>query len=825
MTRAAWIAAPIVLAVACTRAMPRPTTQIPRRPPAQASPPPNSGVVLLPRGREDLVGLEPDGWTDIVGSGRYQAFDDEVRFASQNFTSDVVAAWRTPTGWVFVASDGATARADTFLGPLTRMRDLDHLLPSPWRSRPDNHVPRELVLVVDEGGTAWSSDGRRDWTPVRLPIPGRAMSAATAAPRRGLIVVEGGYLVHTEDGGASWALFPGIRAQSAEEEGSQIVTRIGATDLHPRAFETGESTRGERAEGTQDFNDMTRASLASRHRADPRYIDELTPLTPLADGTLLHATQHGLVFYDGATGRVRARRELPLPRTTYGWRLTPLPDGSVLARSGFDEELRMARYASDGSSLSTEGIELPPDTRPDPSAPQALPEGVTLPAGAERWAFAGERGMAWQRDPLRFYRTLDGGRRWEPWEPPIDGIASASWLGLIGRSEDRCSRWRCVIGRMAIWGWGPTEPGPRPFFARQTPEPRPRALPAWPDLGPLREMRCVLGRVVRGLPTYPPTAFHPGTLRRLLPAPDGEVELSFWTASGDRPVGTIRWRGRDGAGPWVSPSIPWSGDARRDPSDFRQLVPSVRTMSREVLLLDSRLLTADGDASSMLARASGDVHRVDGWRADVIATPEGLRYLRLDPQSFASVLPLDTTEGSLDHPGPASLFFSRSAVIARVGLLADRRPSPDGVGPVTDNRALAETWRTYAFVAQRAGVAGVLTVTDPARREAIFHPLSPAGAPSALPLPEQRALRPCAGADGHDTTSVTYRERSPASWGLTSAQTATTYTIELSATAMCVRRVEAVDRTAGVALDARPDGTFAGWITQGGRQRELRCTP
>jgi hypothetical protein len=128
-----------------------------------------------------------------------------------------------------------------------------------------------------------------------------------------------------------------------------------------------------------------------------------------------------------------------------------------------------------------------------------------------------------------------------------------------------------------------------------------------------------------------------------------------------------------------------------------------------------------------------------------------------------------------------------------------------------------------SFVARRGRTTGVLTVTDEARREAVLHPLDDGGEPAAVTLPERATPRVCAGEARPDDLALVHRVSVGPSWGLTGERGSLSYTLELGADGLCLRRVEGSDGRIGVTLDARPDGALTGWITTGGRQRELRC--
>ena len=815
MRCAVWTLGSLALAIACARR----GVIAPPRAVLAAPPVANTGVVVLPAYGRRLVAVEPDGSSDVLLSGGVRAnmLDDAVRVAPQGFVADVAAAWRTRAGWVFIARDGATARSGTFLGPLTRMRDLDAVLRY-GDGGVDNQRPHGIVLAVDRHGVAWSTDGASDWAPITLPLPGRAIEVAAAPPGQGVILVEGGYLVHTFDAGRSWGRVRGVRATSLQAWGERLLTSGGRLDLASHALVPGEGER--RDDPLLNERVLLTTGGADLWAADPRYVDAVVWLQ-LADGNLV-GEDGALVFYDGATGRVVARREVPPSGQPGTHGLTALPDGSLLVRRDSVDGERVLRFASDGTSLPAEGAVEPPVVPPS-ERPPAPPEGVTLPPGVEAWAFAGDRGMAWRVDPLTFHRTVDGGRTWTPWRLPIDGVAEGWRFAGDQLNAARCSRWRCVIGRIVVWGWG-DDGGPPSLFARRESAPEPRALPPWPDLDALRALRCTPGPGVRALPPYGPS---PVAARRLVaPGPGGEVELRWWRDAGDRPHGSIRWRGVDATGPWVTAPVAWDDLAsemiRADTSAPSALTPIELARDRATIRLSlfggSRLVT-------VLARPSRPARTVESPHAHLIELADGPSVLDLSNDRSATLLPFERPADAEDRSAMPTLWFSREELLRSVvGELEWRHPRR-GDAPAFDTYAVANTWAALSFVARRGRTTGVLTVTDEARREAVLHPLDDGGEPAAVALPERSAPRVCAGAAGADDLTLVHRVGDGPSWGLAGEGGSLTYTLELGADGLCLRRVEGSDGRVGVTLEARADGAMAGWTTAGGRQRELRCAP
>ncbi len=812
MRRAAWTLGSLALAIACAR---RAAIPPPRAAPA-APPAAHTGVVLLPEYGQRVVAVEPDGSSDVLLSGgvRANVLDDEVRVARQSFVADVAAAWRTRAGWVFIARDGATARSDTFLGRLTRMRDLDAVIRH-FESGVDNQSPHGIVLAVDRHGVAWSTDGASDWAPVPLPLPGHAIDVTAAPPGQGVVLLEGGYLVHTVDAGRSWARVRGVRATSLQAWGDMLLTSGGRLDAASHSLVPGEVERRDDAILHERVL-LTTSGGAYLWAADPRYVDAVAWL-PLADGNLV-GEDGALVFYDGATGRVIARREVP-PRAHPGAPgLTALPDGSLLVRRGSAEGERVLRFASDGTSLPSEGVVEPPAVLPPERPPP--PDGVTLPPGAEAWAFAGERGMAWRVDPLTFHRTVDRGQTWTPWRLPIDGVAEGWRFAIDGPNPGRCSRWRCVIGRVVVWAWG-SDDGPPSLFARRELAPEPRALPPWPDLDALRAPRCAAGASVRALPPY---GTAPATARRLVaPGPGGEVELRWWRDAHDQAHGSIRWRGIDATGPWITAPVAWDDFAREMIRTAGSAPPAFTPIE---LARDRAVVGLAPPFSGHLlvsTRAPRRARTVESPNAHLVELADGPRVLDLASDRAATLLPFERPVGAEDRNVPPALWFSREEFRRSVEGELERRHPRRGDAPAFDTHAVARTWMALSFVARRGRTAGVLTVTDEARREAVLHLLDDGGEPTAVALPERATPRVCASDARPDDLTLVHRVSVGPSWGLTGERGSLSYMLELGADGLCLRRVEGSDGRIGVTLDARPDGALTGWITTGGRQRELRC--
>lgn len=125
--------------------------------------------------------------------------------------------WVTPlaSGWLFLTQDGSVFRSDTFAGAVRRTG----IITPPYRPLRASYG---RLAVVDDSGSLWLSDGTE--TPARavLPEPGRALASVFLDARRGIVVLEGGQLARTGDGGAHWSRV------DLGGEGGWDVERVGA---------------------------------------------------------------------------------------------------------------------------------------------------------------------------------------------------------------------------------------------------------------------------------------------------------------------------------------------------------------------------------------------------------------------------------------------------------------------------------------------------------------------------------------------------------------------------------------------------------------------
>jgi hypothetical protein len=781
----------VVMLLGCAARHPAPpTTAAPTA--ATVRRPPLRGMALLPNARQRAVyvGREADGRYNAVNSGhRLLAFEDEVTLAAEGFVAPLVGVWRTRRGWVFVADDGASARSTDYLGPLVRMRDLDLVTRAyPNVEHSQTFAPSEAVVAVDVAGRAWVTDGASDWAPVTLPIPGRVTVGEFTAGGMAVLIVEGGYVFHSLDAGRSWTRIEGLRLSDAVTRGDDITATGGRFDRASHSFVAG-ALPSEEPPGVDRVSLLPDTGSAC-FAADPRLIDAMTSLE-LAGGhfAVVAPNQQALVFYDGPTGAVVARRELP------GWGQFPpsmqvLPDGSVFVRGERSPELT-ARFAADGSNLPTD---IDPDAVGSAPHGDEPPRSHARPEGADGATFADERyGLAWRLRPFELQRTTDGGQSWTPWALPVDGAIDPASIIEDNDPAPSCSRWRCRFGRLVLWGWDDLPADAPRQLARLRPAPPPVAPAPWPDLDTLVGDRCSVEPLATPLLRYPVAPA--GTLPEVVTAsgPGGDVQVLRVHDANDRRQLWIRWRGRDAAGLWRSPLVRLRDDDV-DPDTRRylreeQVRLTVFDLAREHVSLDFNAPRARVPFAIEL-QASG------AWRA--------------------------TSPGARSPAGAAARLFDESRILNRMRRIF-RRVNPRSGDEAREAAPYEPEERRMAVVlsATRGATAGDFVVSDPQRLRGTFHP--DGGEPSEVPLPASSPWTACVGAASAETVTIYTQAQRRAGWGVADPMSRVFFTLEVRPAGLCVRRVVASDEHATAVVEATDAHGMVGSLTEGGRQRVLRC--
>lgn len=183
----------------CAGAAPQPVVEPPVEPavePAGEPAAPRSQVWLLPR-FDQMFSIAGDGRTRlVVGSTRVELEGARVAWPDDRFATPIAAAAPVEGGWVFVATDGMAVRSKSFLGPLERLGEVpfDVAALGPQYGR---------LAVIDLRGRVWSTIGAEPIARMLTP-EGRVIDIAFADARRGALILDGGALYSTDDGGASW---------------------------------------------------------------------------------------------------------------------------------------------------------------------------------------------------------------------------------------------------------------------------------------------------------------------------------------------------------------------------------------------------------------------------------------------------------------------------------------------------------------------------------------------------------------------------------------------------------------------------------------------
>lgn len=155
--------------------------------------------VLLPQPARVWTALVANGERHIVTGGvRATIRASSVVVAADMMAAPIVTAMPARAGYLFVAEDGTVASSDTFTGTLRRIGFLP-----PGSGPPTLSRGRLVYNAADE--TVLTTDGR---TPIsilnRLP-PGRRLDLRFADADHGAVVLDGGGLFRTADGGTTWA--------------------------------------------------------------------------------------------------------------------------------------------------------------------------------------------------------------------------------------------------------------------------------------------------------------------------------------------------------------------------------------------------------------------------------------------------------------------------------------------------------------------------------------------------------------------------------------------------------------------------------------------
>lgn len=162
--------------------------------------PVTASEVLLPPPFSDLavsrVGSPGDEARYLLAGARAERSAGGVVVGDHAFRAPIVAAARGAAGWVFAAADGSVARSATFLGRLQRVSDVPGMALPPG----GRHSRARVPLVA--GRALYTTDGASPASPTASAGP--VIDAAFVSDAVGAAVLDGGALMRTADGGASW---------------------------------------------------------------------------------------------------------------------------------------------------------------------------------------------------------------------------------------------------------------------------------------------------------------------------------------------------------------------------------------------------------------------------------------------------------------------------------------------------------------------------------------------------------------------------------------------------------------------------------------------
>ncbi|MDO9022743.1 MAG: hypothetical protein Q8S73_28465 [Deltaproteobacteria bacterium] len=541
----------------------------------------------------------PDGTLRLLCGGvRAEVSPSGVTLGDVSFRADLLAAMHVARGWVFVAADGATARSDTYTGPLQPLPALD-FPGSAGASGEDAGVASALGI----DGAVLLTDGAGPFAATPAQPPAFAVGAAFVDARRGVALLETGEFFATDDGGARWAFegrseraWPARVAPIAllESEAEALRARLRAALLARNGgfFALGPrlrlpdgavivegadglaevSLRGERRPRTAP---TSLALLArERHGGDLAGYEVYGADLSIAASVDREADDDATALRVGRVGRGERLVDTSRPVTelagldatrAWGWADEPgtarrsavqidLVTGRVdpLLPAGFAGPCRagVCEFVADGTLFAVDGGRL---FRGGHGEAAETP----LPDGATRMAFAdAARGMAFGPRRDRVWLTRDGARSWQAVDlgGPID-----QWSPVD--RDASCHAFGCFVAGLAIEGYDASRLRVR-ALGNATPLAAwgARWVPPWADHPPAVEC-APEGRV--DLPPWTET----GREHSLGSTPAGQVRLLLPPAApvygGGACLGVVEWRGVDADGPFHGAAA-WASVRRCD---------------------------------------------------------------------------------------------------------------------------------------------------------------------------------------------------------------------------------------------------------------------
>lgn len=225
----------------------------------------------------------------VLAAGlRVELAGDDVRIAEDGFTSAIPAAAPTADGWLFLSRDGVLATSATWTGPLRRVADAPAAIVA-------SQAGIGRITFRDEGGRwAWA-DAAGIHGFEGLPAP--PMSAAFADTRRGAVVLPGGALRTTDDGGATWTDAP-----IGDDAAVALLAEGGAVRVYWAARAPTDLFTGPSHEPPRELTDLQQARIRAAQAAG-------APAAPLGPWGPRDAGGRHLVPWGARTLGVRSTEE------------------------------------------------------------------------------------------------------------------------------------------------------------------------------------------------------------------------------------------------------------------------------------------------------------------------------------------------------------------------------------------------------------------------------------------------------------------------------------------------------------------------------------
>ena len=190
----------------------------------------------LPIAVPTLVGSDEDDFYNIdldvsddhrevdwmLGSMRARVRDGHVEWAPQLAWSGIAGHARDGEHWYFATHNGALLRADSFLGPMTRVAEAGAFLQHGYTSR-------GRVLAIATNGDFYAGGSGDRFSLIRPPSAGRWVDIGFFDADHGVGVTEPGDVFRTDDGGLTFQSVAGIDGAAYRVAFEDVGGRIDTT--------------------------------------------------------------------------------------------------------------------------------------------------------------------------------------------------------------------------------------------------------------------------------------------------------------------------------------------------------------------------------------------------------------------------------------------------------------------------------------------------------------------------------------------------------------------------------------------------------------------